>query len=118
MFGGGLLVVLAFTIDGTGGTSWSSGEFWRAIAFLAIGAGVIAVLGFYAALKRLPATVVSSSQILVPVVAVVIEAVRGHPPTAVVLAGMAFAVGGVALVILAPMLAHRPVAAAHAQGSQ
>ena len=118
LVGGGLLVVLAFTIDGTDGTSWSSGEFWRAIAFLAIGAGVIAVLGFYAALKRLPATVVSSSQILVPVVAVVIEAVRGNPPTTVVLAGMAFAVGGVALVILAPMLAHRPVAAAHAQGSQ
>jgi drug/metabolite transporter (DMT)-like permease len=119
LIGGGLLVVLAFAIDGTQGTDWSSGEFWAAVAFLAIGAGVIAVLGFFGALKRLPATVVSSSQILVPVVAVLIEAVRGHPPTAVVLAGMAFAVGGVALVILAPMLATRPAAAAApVRGSQ
>lgn len=117
LIGGGLLVVLAFAIDGTQGTDWSSREFWAAIAFLAIGAGVIAVLGFFGALKRLPATVVSSSQILVPVVAVLIEAVRGHPPTTVVLAGMALAVGGVALVILAPMLAPRPAAATHAQES-
>jgi drug/metabolite transporter (DMT)-like permease len=114
LVGGGLLVVLAFAIDGTGGTDWSSGELWGAIAFLAVGASVIATLAFFAALKRLPATVVSSSQILVPVVAVLIEAVRGNAPTAVVLAGMVLAVGGVALVILAPLLAERSEAAAPA----
>ena len=111
LVGGGVLVVLAFAIDGTHATNWSSAEFWGAIAFLALGASVIAVLAFFAALKRLPATVVSSSQILVPVVAVLIEAVRGHAPTSVVLAGMALAVGGVALVILAPLLVDQPVAA-------
>jgi drug/metabolite transporter (DMT)-like permease len=102
--GGFILVVLAFAIDGTGDTGWSSGDFWAAMAFLTLGATVIAVITFFEALKRLPATIVSTSQILVPVVAVLIEAVRGNPPNSVVLAGMGLAVGGVALVNLAPVL--------------
>ena len=107
LIGGLVLVVLSFAIDGTRGTNWSSGEFWGAISFLTVGATVIAVVAFFAALKRLPATIVSTSQILVPVVAVLIEAARGNPPTGVVLAGMALAVGGVALVNLAPHLARQ-----------
>jgi len=107
LVGGLVLVVLAFAIDGTHGTNWSSGEFWGAMSFLTVGATVIAVLAFFAALKRLPATIVSTSQILVPVVAVLIEAARGHPPTGVVLVGMALAFGGVALVNLAPRLARQ-----------
>jgi drug/metabolite transporter (DMT)-like permease len=96
---GGVLVPLAFAIDGTQGTDWSVGGFWAAILFLALGNAVIATLAFYGALKSLPATTVSASLILVPVVAVLVEAVRGKPPGGVVLAGMALAVGGVALVI-------------------
>jgi len=103
--GGLVLVVLAFAIDGTRTTDWSSGAFWGALAYLTLGATVIAVVAFFAALKRLPATIASTSQILVPVIAVVIEAARGNPPTDVVLAGMVLAVGGVALVNLAPHLA-------------
>jgi len=109
--GGLILVVLAFAIDGTGGTGWSSGDFWAAMAFLTVGATVIAVITFFEALKRLPATIVSTSQILVPVVAVLIEAVRGNPPGGVVLVGMGLAVGGVGLVNLAPALARAPATA-------
>ena len=56
------------------------------------------------ALKRLPATIVSSTQFLVPVVAVIIEMVLGHIPSGLVLAGMLITIAGVALVNLAPAL--------------
>ena len=105
--GGAVLGAIAFSVDGMGGTDWSSGDLWAALAFLAVGASVIAIAAFFAALKRLPAAVASSSQFLVPVVAVLIEVARGHTPEGVVLAGMAVTVGGVALVTLAPDLRFR-----------
>jgi drug/metabolite transporter (DMT)-like permease len=104
LVGGGILGVLALAIDGTGGAQWSSGDLWGAVMFMAAGASVAAIVLFFAALKRLPATVASSAQFLVPVVAVLIEIVRGNTPGGVVLLGMAITVGGVALVNLAPQL--------------
>ena len=102
--GGLILGVLAFTIDGTGGTQWSSGDLWGALAYLTVGSSVIGFIAFFGALKRLKASVASAAQFLVPVVAVLIEIVRGTVPGAVVLVGMVITVGGVALVNLAPTL--------------
>lgn len=102
VIGGVVLGALAFSIDGTGGTDWSAGGLWAPLLFLAVGASVIGVIVFFLALKRLPAAVASSAQFLVPVVAVLIEIVRGHTPGGVVLAGMFVTIGGVALVTVAP----------------
>jgi drug/metabolite transporter (DMT)-like permease len=102
--GGAVLGVLAFAVDGTGGTDWGSGSLWAALAWLAVGASAVAYFAFFAALKRATATAVSTSLFLVPVVAVLVEAVRGNPPGAVVGIGMALAVAGVALVMFAPQL--------------
>jgi drug/metabolite transporter (DMT)-like permease len=102
VFGGTLLLVIALAIDGTSGTDWSSGDLWGAIAYMAIGSSAIATIAFFAALKWLSATVVSAATILVPVVAVAIEAVRGVYPEWVVVGGIALAIAGVALVVLAP----------------
>lgn len=102
--GGGILLILALAIDGTGGAQWSSGELWGALIFLAAGASVIGVVWFFAAIKRLPATVASAAQFLVPVVAVIVEVARGNAPGGVVLLGMGITVVGVAFVNLAPEL--------------
>lgn len=102
--GGLILGVLAFSIDGTGGTNWSSADLWGSLAFLTVGASVIGFIAFFAALKRLKASVASAAQFLVPVVAVLIEIIRGTVPGAVVLVGMVITVAGVALVNFAPDL--------------
>jgi drug/metabolite transporter (DMT)-like permease len=106
LVGAAALAVLGFA-DADGGTDWASGELWLAVAWLAIGASALAYLTFFAALKRASATAVSASLFLVPVVAVAIEAARGDSPGAVVLVGMALAVGGVALVMFAADLEAR-----------
>ena len=112
--GGAVLGILAFVVDGTGGTEWTSGELWSALAWLAIGASALAYFAFFAALKRASATAVSASLFLVPVVAVLVEAARGNPPGIVVGVGMALAVAGVALVLFAPQLEARRVVAQRA----
>lgn len=104
LVGGLILGVLALSIDGTGGAEWSSGDLWGALAFLTVGASVVGIVAFFAALKRLKASVASASQFLVPVVAVLIEIIRGTVPGGVVLAGMVITIAGVALVNLAPDL--------------
>jgi drug/metabolite transporter (DMT)-like permease len=105
--GGAAAVVLAFALEGTGGTDWGSGDLWGAVAWIAIGASAIATLTFFGALKRMSATTVTAWQFLAPVVAVVTEIVYGNTPDAVVLAGMGIAIVGVALVNLAPWLEAR-----------
>lgn len=102
--GATVLSVLAFSIHGSGGTEWSSVELWGALAFLAVGGSVVGALTFFSALKRLSARVASAAQFLVPMVAVIIELVRGSAPGGVVLAGAVVTIGGVALVNLAPEL--------------
>ena len=97
-----ILAAVALAVDGTGGAQWSSGSLWGALVFLAAGASVAGFILFFAAMKRLPATIASSAQFLVPVVAVLIEVARGDTPDGVVLAGMIVTIGGVALVNLAP----------------
>jgi drug/metabolite transporter (DMT)-like permease len=107
VIGGAVVVGLAFAIEGTGSTSWGSGDLWAAVVWLSLGASAIATLTFFGALKRLPATTVTAWQFLVPVVAVITEVVYGNTPSAIVLAGMGLAIVGVALVNAAPQLSER-----------
>lgn len=102
LIGGAALVALAFGLKGTGGTTWSSGELWAAVAWIAVGTSAIGSIAFFLALRRIPATQAAAWGFLVPVVAVVIEAATGSRPDAVVLAGMGLAIIGVALVNVAP----------------
>jgi drug/metabolite transporter (DMT)-like permease len=97
-----VLLALAFGIDGAGGTDWSSGDLWGAIAYLAFGASVAAYLAFFGALKRIDAARASAWLFLVPVVAVIIEVVLGEVPEPVVLLGMGLAIAGVALASVSP----------------
>jgi drug/metabolite transporter (DMT)-like permease len=105
--GGAAALVLAFALEGTGGTDWSSRDLWLAVAWLAIGASAIATLGFFGALRRMSATTVTAWQFLAPVVAVITEIVYGNTPDAIVLVGMALAIVGVAVVNVAPQLSQR-----------
>lgn len=105
--GGAVALVLAFAIEGTGGTAWGSRDLWAAVVWISIGASAIATLTFFGALKRLSATTVTAWQFLAPVVAVITEIVYGNTPDAIVLGGMCLAIAGVALVNVAPQLAER-----------
>ena len=111
-FGGIALLALAFGIKGTGGTDWSSGDLWGAIAWSAIGSSAIGTLAYFLALKRLTATRVASWLFLVPAVAILVEIARGATPGAVTLVGMVLATAGVAIVSTAPATAPRPRAVA------
>lgn len=97
--GAPILIVVALAVKGTGGTDWGSIDLWGATLWLAIGSSAVATLAFFMSLRWLDATKTSSSQFLVPVVAVVIELVRGHAPGGLVLVGMALAIVGVAAVV-------------------
>ena len=57
-------------------------ELWWSIAFIVIGAQVIAYLTFYVALSRWPSSRVYPWTFLSPVVAILIEAIRGNLPGA------------------------------------
>ncbi len=113
-FGSAPLIVIAFAWKGAGSTDWGSGALWGNVAWLVLGAGAIATITFFMALKRLSATATASSQFLVPAVAVVIEIGRGHSPTGVTLAGMAITIVGVATCVTGDSvlaLVRRPAAA-------
>lgn len=98
-FGSAPLAAIAFLWKGTGSTDWGSGELWVTVAWLVIGAGAIATITFFLALRRLSATSTASSQFLVPAVAVLIEVGRGSSPGTVALVGMVVAILGVAVCV-------------------
>jgi drug/metabolite transporter (DMT)-like permease len=79
-------------------TEWSAPGFWGAIAFLGVGGQLIAYVCFFVALARWPSGRVMAWSFLPPVVAGVIEIMRGNIPGAVTLLGMAVAIVGVAIV--------------------
>lgn len=109
LVGGAVLLILAFALEDTGQTDWASGELWISILFLALGASVIATLGYFGALRRTGATATAAWLFLIPVIAVVIEVALGDAPEGIVLVGMALAIGGVALVNLSPLLVGEPL---------
>lgn len=90
-----VLLAVAFAAKGTGGTDWSSGGFWGAVAYVGLGA-VAGTLCYFLVLRLLHATEVSAALLLVPIVAVLVEIARGNPPGGITFVGMAIAIAGVA----------------------
>jgi drug/metabolite transporter (DMT)-like permease len=95
------LVVLMFIYGHPQTADWGSSALWEAVAWVALGSSATASICFNLALRRISAARATAWQFLAPVVAVVVEAARGNAPSAVVIAGMALAIGGVAIVSLA-----------------
>jgi drug/metabolite transporter (DMT)-like permease len=95
-----LLLPYLFLSGDLGGSDWGSGELWWSIAFIAVGAHVLAYMTFNIALTRWPGSRVYPWTFLSPVVAILIEAIRGHLPGAIPTIGMAVVVAGVVLVNL------------------
>jgi drug/metabolite transporter (DMT)-like permease len=87
------LVVLA-----SGTTSWSDPTLLAQLAYLIVGGQVLVYVGFNAALARWPSTRVYAWTFLVPVVAVLIEAVQGKLPGPAATAGIVVVIVGVAIV--------------------
>jgi drug/metabolite transporter (DMT)-like permease len=98
--GGILLLPYLFLSGDLGGSDWGSRELWWSIAFIVIGAQVLAFLTFYSALTRWPGSRVYPWAFLAPVIAIVIEAFRGNLPGAWSTAGMAVVVAGIVIVSL------------------
>lgn len=86
------LVALALAFPDTGTTNWSATPLWLAVGWVAVGSSALASITYFAGLKRITATAAASWLFLVPVVAVVVEVVRGKAPDAPVLAGMGLTV--------------------------
>ena len=99
LVGGPPLIIAALAVKGTGGTDWGSADLWGATLWLAIGSSAIATVAFFMSLRWLDAAKTSSSQFLVPVIALVVELVRGHARQREAARRMAVAIGGVALVV-------------------
>jgi drug/metabolite transporter (DMT)-like permease len=81
-----------------GSTDWSGPSLFAQLAYLIIGGQLLVYVGFNAALSRWPSTRVYAWTFLVPVVAVVIEVVRGALPGASAMVGIALVIVGVAIV--------------------
>ena len=96
--GAPIVISVAFASRGTAGTQWSSGELWAMSAYVGIG-GLAGSLAFFAALRLISATETTTVQFAIPVVAVLVEVIRGNTPAAVSFVGMALAVAGVGLVL-------------------
>jgi drug/metabolite transporter (DMT)-like permease len=98
LVGGIALLPLAFGIAGTGGTEWTSGELWLAVAFVSIVGSAIATVAYFGALRWISATSATTWLFLAPVVTVLLEIALGHVPKPPILAGMAITIVGVAIV--------------------
>jgi drug/metabolite transporter (DMT)-like permease len=95
-----LLIPYLFLSGDVGGSDWTSAELWWSIAFIVIGAHVLAYLTFNVALTRWPGSRVYPWAFLAPVVAILIEAFRGNLPGAYPTIGMAVVVAGLVIVNL------------------
>ena len=100
--GGGVLLVLALLIDGTGGAEWDSGTLWLAVAFISVIGSAIATVTYFGSLRWLDPARVTTWLFLSPVVTVLLELVLGNTPETVVLLGMLVTIAGVAIVSAAP----------------
>jgi drug/metabolite transporter (DMT)-like permease len=98
---GGIFLIPYLLLSGDlAGSDWGSPELWWSIAFIVIGAQVLAYLTFNVALTRWPGSRVYPWAFLAPVVAILIEAFRGHLPGALPTTGMVVVVLGIAIVNL------------------
>ena len=96
--GGAVLLVISSAAEGRNGAEWSSGKLWLAVAFISIVGSALATVAYFGALRHLTATRVVTWGFLSPVIAVGLEIVLGHTPSAVVLVGMVVTIAGVAVV--------------------
>jgi drug/metabolite transporter (DMT)-like permease len=103
--GGVVLVIVSLAVEGTGGTTWSSGELWIAVAYISIVGSGIATIAYFSALRTLTPTRAVAWLFLSPVVAVVLEAILGNLPAPLIVVGMAVTIAGVAVVNAAPLAA-------------
>jgi drug/metabolite transporter (DMT)-like permease len=92
-----LLLLMSAGLAGGRGTDWASGAFWAAVG----GAGIAAAVGalcYFGALRSLSTTRVTTSQFLIPAVAILIEIGFGSPPGLLASIGIAVTVASVAAV--------------------
>jgi drug/metabolite transporter (DMT)-like permease len=90
------LIPLVF-VDG-GGTSWSDPTVIAQLTYLIVGGQVLVYVGFNAALARWPSTRVYAWTFLVPVVAVLVDAIQGELPGPGATVGIVVVIAGVAIV--------------------
>jgi probable blue pigment (indigoidine) exporter len=103
--GGAALLVMALIFEGPDAAEWGETGLWVPVAFTSIVASALAVIAYFAALRKLDPANVSSWMFLTPVVAVVLELILGNAPEGIVLLGMAVTIAGVAIVSAAPRIA-------------
>ncbi len=94
---GGIPLIPLVLLDG-GSTAWSKPTLIAQLIYLIIGGQVLVYLGFNAALARWPSTRVYAWTFLVPVVAVLVDAVQGELPGPAATAGIVVVIAGVAIV--------------------
>jgi drug/metabolite transporter (DMT)-like permease len=94
---GGIPLIPFALLDG-GTTNWNAPALIAQLTYLIIGGQVLVYLGFNAALSRWPSTRVYAWTFLVPVVAVLIEAVQGALPGPAATIGIVVVITGVAIV--------------------
>jgi drug/metabolite transporter (DMT)-like permease len=94
---GGIPLIPLVVLDG-GTTAWSDPTLIVQLAYLVVGGQVLVYLGFNAALARWPSTRVYAWTFLVPVVAVLIDAVQGNLPGPAATVGIVVVIAGVAIV--------------------
>jgi drug/metabolite transporter (DMT)-like permease len=94
---GGVPLIPLVLVAG-GSTAWGRPSLIAQLAYLVIGGQLLVYVGFNAALSRWPSTRVYAWTFLVPVVAVVIQAVRGALPGVSATIGVALVILGVAIV--------------------
>jgi drug/metabolite transporter (DMT)-like permease len=96
-----VLIALSWVYGNPASTDWGSASLWESVAWVALGSSAAASVCFNLALARTSAPRATAWQFLAPVVAVLLEIGRGNTPSAVVVAGMALAIAGVAVVSMA-----------------
>jgi drug/metabolite transporter (DMT)-like permease len=94
----GSVPLIPLVLVAGGSTDWGRPSLIAQLAYLVIGGQLLVYVGFNAALSRWPSTRVYAWTFLVPVVAVVIQAVRGALPGVAATVGVALVILGVAIV--------------------
>jgi probable blue pigment (indigoidine) exporter len=100
VIGGIVLLALSSLVEGSKGAQWSSPDLWLSVAFITIIGSAIATVAYFAALKVITPTRVTSWSFLSPVVAIIIGLGLGTVPTPLVFVGMAVTIAGVFVVNL------------------
>lgn len=107
LWGAALLLPYALLVGDPWSTDWGSGSLWTSFLFLGLGSQLLAFVCFFLALERWTSAHVLAWSFLPPVVAGVIEALRGNLPAWLPTLGMLVVIAGVIVVNL-PRAEARP----------